>query len=132
MNKKKELGVLTGYATLSFFLAHILIYAKQGKLLLAIISTALSWTGYLTAHYYDNGKIMDNITQQKNKKNVKKLEKEKIKKIEATTGITLFITGVSVLAYGIGTGRYLTPITGSFTAIAGYLLTHEGFEDVLL
>lgn len=132
MDQKNYLGVLTGYFLLSFFLAHILIFAQQEEILKAIISTFLSWTGYLIAHYSDTGEIIDGLSENKDYRNIEKLEKEEIKKLEAFLGITFFIFGTGALAYGVGTKMYLLTVSGSFTVIAGYLLTHEGFENVLL
>lgn len=122
---------LAGSLSISIFLALAALEARKGNPRLVFIYTLFSWTSYMISHKAAVGQYIDD---KESIKEVKKgfAPKEVAEHKGFLLGSTLFISGMTLGAYGLHLLSRPLTLLGSIVFITGYVVAHYSTTGELL
>lgn len=123
---KKYLGIVTGFLMVSYSLAQMFIYAKNGFTPGSVAMAFTGWTGYLMVHYAETGILVDPRADEK------QMPRSDNNWLVFALASVLFVVGMSVGALGVKTSNVFQSFIGASIVIAGYFIAHYELTDCLV
>jgi amino acid transporter len=128
--KEKFPTKLAGFVVLFpiFFssLAYLLIFAKDGNVLMAIISSFITWISYSGIHAIITGEPLDERSDEKI------LNKSDDEWVLFGIAAFLFIAGMALTAIGLNEGQRIETLIGVGVVLTGYFIAHYDIGDEIV
>jgi len=122
----KYSGILIGFVAVSYSLASLFIYAKNGMLQESIFMSLTAWIGYLLIHYCETGVLVDSKPDEKH------IPESDSNWIIFAIASSLFVLGMVIGSNGVRTENVLKAFAGASILIGGYFAAHYELTDCLV
>jgi len=136
------IGLIVGLAITAASMSSGFIWASQGQVLLVYVAGFTSWSGYLIAHYAEEGVFVDDMSEERtdsptmNGADVSEADGDGILgQLRAIlpdgpaafgflAGIAILVSGIAILAWYVRLENHLLGNVGSGMFLGGYVFAH--------
>lgn len=137
------LGLIAGLAITAASMSSGFIWASQGQVLLVYVAGVTSWSGYLIAHYAEEGVFVDDMSEERTDAptmngatdasdtgdggilgQLRAILPDGPAAIGFLAGIAILVAGIAILAWYVRMENHLLGNVGSGMFLGGYVLAH--------
>lgn len=137
------LGLIVGLAITAASMSSGFIWASQGHVLLVYVAGFTSWSGYLIAHYAEEGVFVDDMSEESTDSpamngtadvseadgdgvlgQLRSILPDGPAAIGFLAGIAILVAGIAILAWYVRLENHLLGNVGSGMFLGGYVIAH--------